>query len=239
MLMAVKKPATTAAAQPATPKARRPRAADGGASTREALIREAMKLYSERSIGAVSLREIVQKAGQANQSAIHYHFNDRQGLVEAIAAFVRQLFEPHFDEALAMVASRQRDGSLNNEHLVEALVMPVIRVFHTDQTGRDAIRFIARLAADGDDFGQALLLKQVASFLVAMEAHFAARMPDKPRDKLQLQLLLGLSSTIYGLTVIGSLRHAPFDGHAPLYTGRFDDLIRDYVHFIGRGLLGA
>ena len=54
-----------------------------------------------------------------------------------------------------------------------------------------------------------------------------------------LQLLLGLSSTIYGLTVIGTLRHAPFDDGAPLYSGRFDDLIRDYVHFVGRGLLGA
>ena len=166
----------------------------------------------------------------------HYSF---AVLVVAIAAFVHRLFEPHFNDALAIVAQRDRDGVLSNEDLVEALVIPVIRVFHTDETGRDAIRFIARLAADGDDAGQALLLKQVSSFLIALETHFAARMPDKPRDKLQLQLLLGLSSTIYGLTVIGTLRHAPFDDGAPLYSGRFDDLIRDYVHFVGRGLLGA
>lgn len=237
MLMAVKK--SSSVPRSAKPKAPRPRGADGGAGTREVLIREAMKLYAERSIGAVSLREIVQKAGQANQSAIHYHFNDRQGLIAAIADFVRQLFEPHFDAALAMIANRESDGTLGLEDLVEALVMPVIRVFHTDETGRDAIRFIARLAADGDEAGQALLLRQVASFLVAIEARFAALMPDKPRDKLQLQVLLGLSSTIYGLTVIGNLRHAPFAGGAPLYSGRFDDLIRDYVHFVGRGLLGA
>ena len=210
MLMAVKK--STTEHKPAKLKATRSRAPDGAAGTREVLIRGAMKLYGERSIGAVSLREIVQKAGQANQSAIHYHFNDRQGLIAAIADFVHKLFEPHFDASLAMIAERERSGSLSKEDLVEALVIPLIRVFHTDETGRDAIRFIARLAA---------------------------QMPDKPRDKLQLQLLLGLSSTIYGLTVTGTLRHAPFSGGVPLYTGRFDDLIRDYVHFVGRGLLGA
>lgn len=238
MLMAVKKK-TSAAPKSAKLKAARTRVPDGGVGTREALIRGAMKLYGERSIGAVSLREIVQQAGQANQSAIHYHFNDRQGLVIAIADFVHKLFEPHFDASLALVAERERGGSLSKEDLVEALVIPLIRVFHTDETGRDAIRFVARLAADGDDAGQALLLKQVASFVVAIEAQLAAMMPDKPRDKLQLQLLLGLSSTIYGLTVIGNLRHAPFSGGVPLYSGRFDDLIRDYVHFVGRGLLGA
>ncbi len=237
MLMAVKKSSTEH--KPAKLKAARSRAQDGVAGTREALIRGAMKLYGERSIGAVSLREIVQKAGQANQSAIHYHFNDRQGLIAAIADFVHKLFEPHFNASLAMIAERERGGSLSKEDLVEALVIPLIRVFHTDETGRDAIRFIARLAADGDDAGQALLLKQVASFLVPIEARLALQMPDKPRDKLQLQLLLGLSSTVYGLTVIGTLRHAPFSGGVPLYTGRFDDLIRDYVHFVGRGVLGA
>lgn len=235
--MAVKK----SAAEPKSVKlkAARSRGPDGGAATREALIRGAMKLYGERSIGAVSLREIVQQAGQANQSAIHYHFSDRQGLIAAIADFVHQLFEPHFDAALATIAERERSGSLSKDDLVEALVIPLIRVFHTDETGRDAVRFIARLAADGDDAGQALLLQQVASFLMAIEARLAVQMPDKPRDKLQLQVLLGLSSTIYGLTVIGTLRHARFSGGVPLYTGRFDDLIRDYVHFVGRGLLGT
>lgn len=237
MLMAVKK--TSVPTRSPQPKARRSRIADGGANTREALLLGAMKLFGERSIGAVSLREIVQKAGQANQSAIHYHFSDRQGLVAAVADFVHRLFEPHFNDALAIVVQRDQDGVLSNEDLVEALVIPVIRVFHTDETGRDAIRFVARLAADGDDAGQALLLKQVSSFLIALETYFASRMPDKPRDKLQLQLLLGLSSTIYGLTVIGTLRHATFEDGVRLYSGRFDDLIRDYVHFVGRGLLGA
>ncbi len=90
MLMAVKKSVTP---KPASRSARRSRAAEAGVSTRDVLIREAMKLFAERAIDAVSLREIVQKAGQGNQSAIHYHFKDKQGLVIAVAEFVRARFE--------------------------------------------------------------------------------------------------------------------------------------------------
>lgn len=236
MLMAVKKSVTP---KPAARSARRSRAAEAGASTRDVLIREAMKLFAERAIDAVSLREIVQKAGQGNQSAIHYHFNDKQGLVIAVAEFVRAMFEPYFAAALGEIVRLERDGALRDEDLVAGLVMPLIQVFHADDTGRDAIRFVARLASDGGDLGQSLVLQQCAPFLNEIEPRLAARHPGKQREKLQFQMLLGMSSTIFGLTAIGGLRHSPFGGnHATLYAGRFDDLIRDYVHFVGRGLLG-
>ena len=55
----------------------------------------------DRAIAAVSLREIVQAAGQGNQSAIHYHFQDRQGLLVAVSDRVWNVFAPRFDAALA------------------------------------------------------------------------------------------------------------------------------------------
>ena len=236
MLMAVNK---AAKAKAASRPARRPRGAEASAGTREVLVREAMKLFAERAIDAVSLREIVQKAGQGNQSAIHYHFNDKQGLVIAVAEFVRAKFEPYFAAVVDEITRLERAGTLGDDDLVAGLVMPLIQVFHADDTGRDAIRFVARLASDGGDLGQSLVLKQCAPFLNQIEPRLAARHPGKSREKLQFQLLLGMSSTIFGLTAIGGLRHSPFGGdHTTLYAGRFDDLIRDYVHFVGRGLLG-
>jgi len=160
--------------------------------------------------------------------------------VIAVAEFVRAIFEPHFAAAVAKIVELERNGTLNDEHLVAALVKPLIKVFHADDVGRDAIRFLARLVADGGDLGQSLVLKQCAPFLNQIEPRLAARHPEKSREKLQLQLLLGMSSTIFGLTALGGLRHSPFGGdHSTMYAGRFDDLTRDYVHFVGRGLLGA
>lgn len=236
MLRAVK--TRSASASPAA-RPRKPRGAMAGASTRDALVQAAMKLYAERAIGAVSLREIVQQAGQGNQSAIHYHFHDRQGLLVAVSDHVWNLFAPRFEAALAEVSRLEQAGRLDDDQLVAALVMPLIDVFHGSETGRDAIRFVARLTSDGGDLGQSLVLRQAAPFLNQVEARFAARQPDKPREKIQLQLLLALSSTIFGLTAIGGLRHSPFGATTTLYAGRFDDLIRDYVQFVGRGMLGS
>jgi AcrR family transcriptional regulator len=53
---------------------------------RELLLNAAERLFGERGIEAVSLREIAAAAGQKNNSAVSYHFCDKQGLVDALIA---------------------------------------------------------------------------------------------------------------------------------------------------------
>jgi AcrR family transcriptional regulator len=48
------------------------------------LLRAGERLFAERGIHQVRLREINALAGQRNSSALHYHFGSRDGLVEAI-----------------------------------------------------------------------------------------------------------------------------------------------------------
>ncbi|MGE0878370.1 MAG: TetR/AcrR family transcriptional regulator [Acidimicrobiia bacterium] len=55
-----------------------------GRATRELLVRTAERLFAERGIAAVSLREVGQAAGQRNNAATQYHFRDRSGLVRAV-----------------------------------------------------------------------------------------------------------------------------------------------------------
>lgn len=63
------------------------------ADTRETLILTAERLWGDRGIDAVSLREIAAAAGQANTAAVHYHFGDRAGLVDAVFAYRLPAFE--------------------------------------------------------------------------------------------------------------------------------------------------
>jgi AcrR family transcriptional regulator len=56
------------------------------AGARELLLNAAEPLFGERGIEAVSLREIAAAAGQKNNSAVSYHFRDKQGLVDALIA---------------------------------------------------------------------------------------------------------------------------------------------------------
>ena len=59
--------------------------------TRARLLSAAERLFAERGIDAVSLREITRESGARNAIAAQYHFADRAGLVQAI------LDNPAFD----------------------------------------------------------------------------------------------------------------------------------------------
>jgi AcrR family transcriptional regulator len=52
--------------------------------TRERLLHTALKLYAAEGIHAVSLRRISAEAGSKNSAAMHYHFKNRMGVLEAI-----------------------------------------------------------------------------------------------------------------------------------------------------------
>ena len=56
-----------------------------GLRTRERLLDAAERLWGERGVEAVSLREIRLEAGQRNSSALQFHFGDRDGLGLALA----------------------------------------------------------------------------------------------------------------------------------------------------------
>ena len=54
------------------------------ATTRERLIAAAERLFAERGLFQVSLREINRESGARNAVALQYHFGDRDGLIRAI-----------------------------------------------------------------------------------------------------------------------------------------------------------
>ena len=56
------------------------------APTRDRLLVAAERLFAERGIDAVSLREITRESGARNAIAVQYHYTDRAGVLAAIAA---------------------------------------------------------------------------------------------------------------------------------------------------------
>ena len=79
-------------------------AAAGGApppdGTRARLITAAEKLFAERGIDGVSLREINRASGARNAVAVQYHFEGRDGVVRAIIAKHRPAVEAFRHELL-------------------------------------------------------------------------------------------------------------------------------------------
>lgn len=116
-----------------------PRNAD---DTRAQIIRAAERLFAERGVEAVSLREINREAGQRNATALQYHFEDRQGLVRAIL----EKHEPAVEASRhALLDEIEKDGSRDLPRLSAALVLPAAEKLSDRDGGRAYVRIVAQL----------------------------------------------------------------------------------------------
>jgi AcrR family transcriptional regulator len=55
--------------------------------TKEKLIRAAERLFAEKGLAGVSVRDITLAAGARNQSALHYHFGCMEDLIREILSW--------------------------------------------------------------------------------------------------------------------------------------------------------
>lgn len=87
-----------------------------------ALIEAAERLFGQHGIESVSLRQIRMAAGAGNNSAISYHFSDREKLARAIWEYRL----PQLDKARrALLEQMYREGTQHDPQAVlRALVMP-------------------------------------------------------------------------------------------------------------------
>ncbi|WP_433324274.1 TetR/AcrR family transcriptional regulator [Spirillospora sp. CA-294931] len=108
-------------------------------STRERLLDAAQRLYAERGLDAVSLREINQAAGARNATAVQYHFDGRRGIVEAI--YARHLPEVEARRH-ALLDACEAAGEPGLRDLAGALVRPLAARL-ADPGGREFLRIWA------------------------------------------------------------------------------------------------
>jgi AcrR family transcriptional regulator len=114
-----------------------------GDRTKRRLLEAAARLFAERGIDAVSVRDINAAAGQRNNTALHYHFGDRAGLLRALVE--QDLARLHarqnelYEEAMA-------DGRLDHlRTLVEIMVLPGTEFLAAGPHERAWLRIVAEL----------------------------------------------------------------------------------------------
>jgi AcrR family transcriptional regulator len=110
-------------------------------TARLAILRAAERLFAERGIEAVSLRDVSAAAGQRNHSAAQYHFGDRGQLV---AAVFEARMEPINERRHQMLDELVGDDPAA---LVGALVSPLVEAVAAEADGWYA-RFLARARWD-------------------------------------------------------------------------------------------
>ena len=117
---------------------------------REALIAVAERLFAERGVDAVTVRDIVKAAGQRNSSAVQYHFGNKAGLLQAILDPHQARLDARRAEMLDELGERP-----TLDELIEILVRPLASLLD-NESGRHYIRIraqlvgAARLPSDSD-----------------------------------------------------------------------------------------
>jgi AcrR family transcriptional regulator len=85
-----------------------------GEATRELILLTAERLFAERGIEAVPLRDIGLAADQKNNWAVQYHFGDRENLVQAIAEYRARPIVAANAEIMADLVADERPATVTD-----------------------------------------------------------------------------------------------------------------------------
>jgi AcrR family transcriptional regulator len=104
--------------------------------TRSRLIRAGERRFARDGVAGTRLADVVRDAGQANDSAVGYHFGSRQGLLRAIV-------ERHLAE---MERHRQVPAAGAGLHAIVAAIVEPTAALLTTEEGRDFLRIMEQVA---------------------------------------------------------------------------------------------
>ena len=112
------------------------------AETRARLLRAGERLFAERGIHQVRLREINALAGQRNSSALHYHFGSRDGLVEAILSEHQTAMDRKVRPALDGLVAGPGEPTVR---AVVAIWVDALTAQLQTESGRDFLRLLPQI----------------------------------------------------------------------------------------------
>jgi AcrR family transcriptional regulator len=110
--------------------------------TREMLKRTASRLFAERGIDGVAVRDIVAASGQRNAASIHYYFSTKEALIRELVVDGAKAIDTRYHECLDEL--ERRGGEVSTRDVVQAMVRAVISAQPESGEG-SYLRFMAGL----------------------------------------------------------------------------------------------
>lgn len=169
------------------------------ADTKTKIIETAERLFAERGVDGVSLREIVQAAGQRNASALQYHFKSRAGLLHAV--FVHRM-GPINALRLAMLDEARRSGAPMTELvLAKAIVLPLAHQLLRLETPTYYASFLAQILSSEHHFAS-LQGAEYYSGIRECTLQYRHLMQGVDFDLLNRRIRMAISSTVREFSII-------------------------------------
>lgn len=174
---------------------------DKQAATRALLIVKAIELFAERGLVGVSLRAVGEAAGQRNTAAVHYHFGDRETLLEAALDRVLEAAREPVDHAAARSMGLPVGDPLSPLHAaVGEIFLPILTLPLRLPWGMAAARLLGRIMlGEAAALARELECKTVGD-TAEMTRVLRPLLPDMPESVLRARIDLSLLAVVCGLT---------------------------------------
>jgi AcrR family transcriptional regulator len=160
-----------------------------GTDTKGRIFRTATRMMGRHGIDRISVRKILVEA-EVNLALGHYHFRNREGLVEAVVSRPAQVLIETWETSLSQFEAEGVE-QVAPEEVLEALFGPVIRMCQEDLDGAN---LLGQLLGNPDPFFRQLsdsLFHDVLSrFGHCLTTEFSGRFPDRELTA-RIELLAG------------------------------------------------
>lgn len=206
--------------------------------TRECIVRAALGLFAKHGIDGVSLRQIVAAAGQSNPSAVHYHFQSKEGLISAVIDHVNDQLNPLQQQSLMLIHAAQARGGLTVREVVKLGALPFVNLYAASYDGRMAIRFLSRLTWQRDVLGQERLFSQAWSFWRDVVLILHPLIPQKSVETLMFQGILTGCTLLHGLADMSLLGRQSAFGLENFLEDRSAEMFECFCDYMAGGLSG-
>ena len=176
----------------------------GKGETRQRLLLTALHLYAEEGLDAVSLRRISADAGSRNSAAMHYHFSNKLGVIQALVELIA--------DELASQANQIRELEGEASDLRTAFrntLRPLAELPQRQTWGSDAIRFLSRVLSENNADIAAVVNPVYEPFWRRVDSKLAQLLPEIPDEVRRLRLMFMSVNVFHGIAEVASLSHTP------------------------------
>lgn len=190
------------------------------------LILAAIRVFAEHGVDSVSLRMINREAGHKNNSALHYHFGSKMGLIEAMDDFIQQHFDEVREPQLAELECSVNEGKASIRDAMEVFVNPYVQIINGHEWGYDAVRTLARMEFDSNEQVHRLLSQSAGKATNRFAKAKRAILKDMPLRRFKMRLNFVVNFTIQGFADYRNLNMSYLGNLSPK---NLDELANFYV----------
>ena len=162
------------------------------------LIHAAIRLIAIKGIEGMSLRMVNREAGTKNNSALHYHFGDKQGLITATIHYIQDWFDSAREAPLAALEAKAKSQAISAKEIVDVIINPYVALLKQETWGQDALCALARFEFDGNEEIHQVLNQSAGKTARRLRQLFIKARPDLPRKVVNQRLSLCLFIVIQG-----------------------------------------